>query len=381
MFPFLPYRTKSGQTVNTLCRTCAEKCSINCNHTEIERALVSCYMISEIEFALTLNYKIVAIFEAHVYENSKYLLQPYIKMLNFFKMQHSDCLKDCQNTSEQQTNCETMNKDMKFEAPFLLTPSNVKPNKSKRLFYKLMANSTIGKLGQRNDKNKTIYVCEKSQIEDIYFSPNKIEDIFFVNENYCQVEIKPDIHKIPPNRLSSCYLEAQLTSYARELIYKHVNTIVNSGGILFNVDCDSIIFGQLKNSICPLKINQSIGNFKHELGNVNFLSYYSLGPKNYSISYEKNGKIETLSKIRGLSLASITNQTLLSDKLFKDFIKQYFEDQKTFCRVPQQRIKADFKKFKVYSNIDLIRFTNDVSTRRYLKDTTEFYVTYPYGFK
>ena len=80
-------------------------------------------------------------------------------------------------------------------------------------------------------------------------------------------------------------------------------------------------------------------------------------------------------------MASITNQTLLSDKLFKDFIKQYFEDQKTFCRVPQQRIKADFKKFKVYSNIDLIRFTNDVSTRRYLKDTTEFYVTYPYGFK
>ena len=381
MFPFLPYRTKSGQTVNTLCRTCAEKCTTTCNHTPAQRALISSYMISEIEFALTLNYKIVAIFEAHVYENSKYLLQPYIKMINFLKMQHSDCLNECKTISEKEKNCETMNKDMKFEAPFLLKPSNIYPNKSKKLFYKLMANSTIGKLGQRNDKNKTIYVSEKSQIEDIYFSSQKIEDIFFVNENYCQVEVKPDINKIPPNRLSNCYLEAQLTSYARELIYKHVMTVVDSGGIVFNVDCDSIIFAQLKNSICPLKINHSIGNFKHELGDVNFLNYYSLGPKNYSLSFEKNGKIETLSKIRGLSLSSITNQTLLNEKLFKNFIMQYFEDQKTFCRVPQYRIKADYKKLKVYANISLIRFTNDVSTRRYLKDTNDCYATYPYGYK
>ena len=244
-----------------------------------------------------------------------------------------------------------------------------------------MANSTIGKLGQRNDKNKTIYVAEKSQIEDIYFSSNKIENIFFVNDNYCQVEIKPDLNKIPPNRLSNCYLEAQLTSYARELIYKHVISIANSGAIIFNVDCDSIIFAQLKDSICPIKINHSIGNFKHELGNVNFLNYYSLGPKNYSLSFENNGKIETISKIRGLSLASITNESLLDHNLFKNFIAQYFECQKTHCNVPQYRIRADFKNMKVSSNFDLVRFTNDISTRRYLKDTKDFHVTYPYGYK
>ena len=73
MFPFLPYRTKRGNTVNTLCRTCAEKCLTKCNHSDIDRALISCYMIAEIEFDLTLNYQIVAIFEAHVYQDSKYL--------------------------------------------------------------------------------------------------------------------------------------------------------------------------------------------------------------------------------------------------------------------------------------------------------------------
>ena len=41
MFPFLPYRTKSGQTINTLCRTCAEQLSKICNHSPDERMLLA----------------------------------------------------------------------------------------------------------------------------------------------------------------------------------------------------------------------------------------------------------------------------------------------------------------------------------------------------
>ena len=58
-------------------------------------------------------------------------------MLNFFKMKHSNCLIDCENIFEKQQNCETMNKEMKFEAPFLLNPLNIQPNKSKRLFLQI----------------------------------------------------------------------------------------------------------------------------------------------------------------------------------------------------------------------------------------------------
>ena len=139
--------------------------------------------------------------------------------------------------------------------------------------------------------------------------------------------------KIPPNRQSSCYLEAQLTSYARELIYKHVLTIIDSGAIVFNVDCDSIIFAQPKNTHCPVRINHSIGNFKNELGNVKIISYHSLGPKNYSLSFQKQDhKIQTISKVRGLSLTSITNQTLLNEHLFKEFIEEYLKKIKWFAK-------------------------------------------------
>jgi hypothetical protein len=387
MFPFLPYRTKCGQTVNTLCRMCAENLSLHCNHEEKDRILTGCYMISEVAFALTLNYKIIKIYEAHVYENSKKILKNYMKMVNFYKMKHSDCLKNCKTNTEKDNYCELLNNEMKFKKPFNLETNIIEPNKSKRFFYKLMANSTIGKLGQRNDKNKTIYVSDNSQIENIYFSPNKIEDIFLVNKNFCQVEIKQDISKIPPNRSSSCYLEAQLTSYARELIYKHMLTVVNTGAILFNVDCDSIIFALDKNQSCPLIVNDSIGNFKDELGNVDILNFYSLGPKNYTLSYQKNDKIESISKVRGLCLSSSSNHTLLNDKLFDKFIQQYFANEKVQCKIPQHRFKGNLKKLKINSGIDLIRYSNDISTRRYIKkedynlNSPHCYVTYPYGFK
>ena len=86
--------------------------------------------------------------------------------------------------------------------------------------------------------------------------------------------------------------------------------------------------------------------------------------------------------MRGLSLSSITNQSLLNEKLFNNFLEQYFQGQKVNCQVPQHRIKGDFQNMKVLSNIKLMRFTNDISTRRFLKKTSENpYVTYPYGYK
>ena len=52
------------------------------------------------------------------------------------------------------------------------------------------------------------------------------------------------------------------------------------------------------------------------------------------------------------------------------------------CKVPQLRLKGNYEKMKVFSNTQLLRFTNDISARRFLKkDSENPYVTYPYGFK
>ena len=67
--PFLLYRRKcDNQSVLTLCSKCAENMSkLNCKHSNDERSITSTYFISEIEFALKIGYKILAIYEVHNY--------------------------------------------------------------------------------------------------------------------------------------------------------------------------------------------------------------------------------------------------------------------------------------------------------------------------
>ena len=77
LHPFLLYKTRLGKTVLTLCKLCSEKCSKQCAHSDEERALTGSYMISEIEYALTLNYKIIQIFECHVYFETKFIFKEF----------------------------------------------------------------------------------------------------------------------------------------------------------------------------------------------------------------------------------------------------------------------------------------------------------------
>jgi hypothetical protein len=86
--PFLLSRTKSGKVVQTLCAKCAENSSHSCNHTDSQRALTSCYFISEINAALNFDYKIIHIYECHYYKNVSYILKDFVTKLNVQKIKH-----------------------------------------------------------------------------------------------------------------------------------------------------------------------------------------------------------------------------------------------------------------------------------------------------
>jgi hypothetical protein len=101
--PFLLYRRKKdSKTFNTLCKLCCENEKIKCTHSKLQRAITSTYMISEIEYALSLNYEIISIYEAHVYlDPPKYIFKDFVQKLNFFKTKHSNLFKNCKTTEEK----------------------------------------------------------------------------------------------------------------------------------------------------------------------------------------------------------------------------------------------------------------------------------------
>ncbi len=380
-YPFLLYRTKSGKTVNTLCSQCCETLNPNCKHSDFERAITACYMISEIEFALKLNYKLLSIHECHYYESSDYLLKEFVTILNFFKTKYSHCLDDCKTNLEKLEKCNFLNKEMELTKPFILNPSEIEFNRSKRTFFKLMANSLFGKFIEKNNKSQILYVTNQNDLEKIFFSENQINDIFCINDDICQVEVIPNELKLRPNRKNNCYIGAQVTAHAREIIYTHIQTLLQNNANIYRVDCDSIIFTIPESLNIPLPISEAVGHFKSEIdGEIQ--SFYSLGPKNYSLSFKNGTQFNTISKVSGLSLGTSLSKDTLNDLTFDFYIEQFLNNKREVVKVKQQRNKANFKKFKVSSVIENVTFSNDLSKRRFIpKANSLHYPTFPYGFK
>ena len=379
--PYLLYRTTDGKTINTLCSKCCENNSINCHHSDNERAITASYFTSELIYAIKNNYKLLHIHECHSYTSVKPILKDFIKKLNFLKLKNSDCLKDYKVFNEKEEYCKYLNKEMDLDEPFSLTVNNVENNIGKRTFFKLMANSFFGKFAQKQNKSKTLFAANQNELEEIYFAYDEIKDIFCINDEICQVQVQPNELKLPPNRHSNCYLAGQITAYARQIMHEHLTNVHLGGGTLFQTDTDSICFSLPNNVSNPLLISDAVGHFKKEIDG-NIISYHSLGSKNYIIVYEENNKLKSITKSKGLSLISKLNETKLNENVFHHYIEQFSKDiieKKVINQLRFKRQKTDH--FQIQPSLEPITFTNDVSKKRYVCLTTTNFVTYPYGYK
>ena len=184
---------------------------------------------------------------------------------------------------------------------------------------------------------------------------------------------------MPPNKNTNCYIGAQLTAYACQTIYSHLQTLLKSKASIYQIDCDSIIFALPKADKIPLPLSDAVGHFKHEVKNLK--SYQSLGPKNYCITFEKDNVIQTITKVRGLSLNNSLNENIFNENLFKTYVNQFLSDKKVKINVNQYHRRGDFKRLKINSGLEQISFTNSLSERRIIKPDSPNLSSCPYGFK
>ncbi len=381
--PILLMKTAEGKSINTLCSKCAETNNLTllCNHSDNERAITESYFISEISYALQQGYKLLRIHECHNYENVKFILKDFIEKINVLKLMNSDCFTNCINDFEKQEYCNYLNNEMKLNPPFCITLKNVQNNLGKRNFFKLMANGFFGKFSQQQNKCKTIFASNQNELEKIYFSDVEIRDIFSLNDQICQVQIKPNDFKLPPNRKGNCYIGGQITAYARQIMHEHLTSIIQAGGTLYQTDTDSICFSLPKNNTNPLRISHCIGHFKNEI-NGKIISFHSLGSKNYSIVYKKHEQFFAITKIRGLSLKNHINQDKIDSSLFDFYLDQFAKSTHCSKTIDQSRFKRlRSNQFQVHPHVDKITFNNDVSNKRFTDFTSKNFKTFPYGFE
>jgi hypothetical protein len=377
-YAFLPIKLKNETTVFTLCFQCAENNCKKCNHNDQERALTSVYYISEIKFAISLGYTLIEIHECYYFEKSDFILQNFVQKLTFMRMKHSNIFENCQTKDESLEYCEYLNHAMGLKPPFSLTPENVSPNEMKKQFYKDVTNAIFGKLEQRSDKPKTMYVNSQTELEDVYFSDVKILNMLCINGQTCELAVKPNLEKILPNRETNVAIGGQLVAYARQLMYETIIE-VDKQGKLFYVDCDSCFFSLPKTNSVPLLISHSIGHFK-SVYEGSILSFFCLGPKNYCISFETaNNKIKTVSKIKGISLSSFYVKNEINGAMFEYFLSKSLLEEVEKKELAQLKFQKPNKSKQSIPKLQLLKYSNNLTKRRIIMKKCKYLTTFPYG--
>lgn len=380
LFPFLAYKSTSNTLFNTLCKQCAEmKSHIKCKHNEKQKAFTGVYMISEIEYALSLNYKILHIHECHAYTDSDYILKDFVEKLVLQKTLSTDCFEGLNTLQEKIQYCKELNAKIGFKDLQQITPESIKPNSIKRNFYKLAQNSLFGKFGQRLDRGKLLFVTSQEQIDQLVSDNFEILDAFMINENLCALSYKPKPSCINPSLKTNVYISSQITAFARQTIHEHIMTSSKCQGMnLYQVDCDSLIFSIPKTLQVPFNLSHAVGDFKSEV-HGEILDFYSLGNKNYIICFknEMTNTIDTINKVSGLSLHS--NQ--LTPEVYKNFLDKLQKDIFLALKLPNRKRKLNWQELKTVKVMEPFTITNNLKLRRNLLKNTKHLQTIPFGFQ
>lgn len=377
LYPFLMYRAKNNKVYNTLCKLCCENDCKICLHSDEKRALIGCYLLSELSYAISLGYRLIHVHEIHFYKNFDYILRDFVKILSSLKTRHSNLWANCHTNDEKTLYCSYLNQTMNLSGDLAITV-NDQYNPSKRYFQKLCQNSLFGKFGQKNDFSRTVFVTEQSQIDSLMNGKDPINDVFCISPNLCLLEVGRNPKLLPPNRNGNCYISAQITAFSRQFIHEKLMLLArNPDCKLISVDCDSIMFTLPTQSTPNLRLSDAVGDFKNEI-NGDVLNYFSLGPKNYSLVYESNGTTQSIRKISGLSLSQETD---INAEMYESFLDSYAQNIFKSKTVLTSRRKADFTNLSLTTEQSKYTLTNVVAARRHVDKSSPELITLPYGFK
>lgn len=381
MHPFLPYRKKNGSVVLALCRDCAENENFDCICPEKYRAFTATYLLTEVEFALSLGYKILFVHEVHYYITFDYIFKQFVQKLNCLKIQATDCFKECQTNEEKSQLCDKINISMNLQNCDKITVESVHPNSKKRNIYKLMCNALFGKFIQNTNQAQPKYVTQQEDIESLFHSGKQIEDLFCINENLCLINLKANEFKLPVCRTHNAYIGAQVTSYARQVMYQHllkVNAI--QGAKIYQLECDSLFLSLPRTSSNILNVTPSLGDFKN-VYDGEIVAYYSIGQKQYCINYLEHDNLKSVFKVSGVSLKNHYNSTQLTENTFETFLDEFIEGNNVHITFRQEKHGSDFTNFKVLSYQQKFTLTNKLSRKRFVNVFDKRMSTFPFGFK
>jgi hypothetical protein len=201
-----------------------------------------------------------------------------------------------------------------------------------------------GKFSQNNSERKTtITLSSQKELDDAFWNEStKVCDFIQMSPHVAEVVIQSRSGFNRPNLRGNSVISAYVTALARVEMDKNIRLLLESGAILYYSDTDSLLYSLKKHQINPLIEGPCYHQFKNELPGCVILSFYSLGPKMYQLTFMnlKTKKIETLSKLKGFYLHSLKAKEIVHDKIFKEFILAYLREENVEAKLGQWLIKT-----------------------------------------
>ena len=375
--PVLSYTTeKEPKLMFPLCRTCAEqRQNTKCTHKVEERAWEGTFVSPELHLAISKGYKILELYEVWNWpeeRRSNTLFKEYINNFLKIKIAASGFPKGCDTLEEKENYVkfisETEGIDLKFE--------EIVPNSGLKAVGKAIITSLWGKMAQRLDKEKTVYITSpreyyKMIVEDNY----DIRTLNIVSENMLEVGYKTPEDLCEPHPFVNHVLASFVTGYGRMHLYKEMAKIKIEN--LAYCDTDCIVYRTYPGAI-DLTTGVSLGTLSCEIyGNHGVIDsiglWVALAPKTYAYRLKKNIQICVV-KCKGITLNFTTSKKVNIESMIK--LLKFNTDSAISVSIDHQMERRKAQKMIYSKKLEKeLSFTFD---KRVVLNT-ESYTTLPYG--
>ena len=364
---YLSEKGSDGKFIYGFCNLCIQKkLKTPCKHTEDQRShtLVLCW--PEINYAVSLGYKVLQFYECYQYSTEAPIFKKFFSLLSREKIRYSKPSKDDLNTYLTEINC-----GMDYTGKLALSAKDIQPNTVKKQYYKDFMNAVLGKMGEQTLRTKTVLVRSQNEL-DLIDLPS-IENIFPLKKS-CILFQKNNVKSTRMNIKSNSIIYSYVQSFARIMMFDAMQRLWQQNAVIFSISNDALYFS-LDRPIQRNDINEGplFGQFRNELLDVNrVVAYYSFGSKSSCLVYEdKSGNICQVMKARGFSLSNCISQNVLKSYDVKTAIQKALKNEFSSIFVPQKRVKKSIVKVNVQDQLLLYELTNKIETSRILLSNGE----------
>ena len=378
--PFLSYFVEATKNWTAIvCRACSESCNVRpCDHSEEKRMFEITAVIEELNFAMSLGYKVVHIHEVYAYNDRAYLFRDVVDVIAHVKLLNSGNKSDDGSTDKEY--CDAINEHMKFVGTSLeLKPELLQDNPTCAKSAKRASVMLCGKLITRTNHPITKFCSTEDELKYL-LQNHTVLDIVNVSEKWLQVLIANDKEDQQSSRFQYC-LGAHITAYARIHLQKQIITIESTPGAQFcYADTDSLVYILKRTTLCPLGNGFALGQLRPQISDCkDILSWYCLGGKVYYILYtDHNGQLKSICRCRGINLDSHNVSPRVSDQMFNKFIEAAVMNEAKSTKFPQVRKMHDTTTKVPYMKHINHMFSNNIAKKRIVyADCT----TRPFGYK